>query len=414
MKLKGRVEALIGASILSWLYGSLIFGLLGRLAPLWMEKFHVGKGAIGLLMTISLFAMGIAMYYAGRLADEKGTRLALSVGVLLAGAALLGFAYVNNIAMLYLCGMILGVSGSLEYGAGLACVQRWWPNHSGLVSGIFNLCFGASAAAMVPLYHYWLQTGDYFQALIWIASLVVIVGLIFAQFTESPKKGDMNSNVNQRIQDQKKIVQPAFFTVKEAIKTSSFWLLWTIWALAGTAGAGLVMLMMSLSKDLGFTLAQGTLLLAAFNVLNGIIRMVVGPLADKFSGKVIMVPIFAIGAIACFILPTARSFSLAVVCLALIGMTLGTVFTVSPVLVRKYFGLRHYGAIFGLIFTSYCFFSALAGPFLGGVVRDITGSFSATSIYFGVFLAVAAGLAFLLKPAIKSETAQGPQINISN
>ncbi len=413
MKLKGKVQALIGASVLSWLYGSLIFGLLGRLAPIWMERFQVGKGAIGLLMTIALLAMGVTMYYAGKLADEKGTKLSLTIGVLLTAAALLGMAYVQNLYTLYACGIILGVSGSLEFGTGLACVQRWWPEKSGLVSGIFNLCFGASAAVMVPIYHYLLQSQGYYHALISITLLVVVIGLIFAQLTASPDETTAGAKPGQIMPSSPDGEEPSFFTVKEALQTSTFWLIWAIWALSGTAGIGLVMLALPLSQDIGLTLAQGSLLLVTFNAVNGLIRMVVGPLADKIGGKAIMAPIFTVGAIACFLLTRAESFGAAAIYLALIGGTLGTVFTVTPVLVRQYFGLKNFGAIFGLIFTSYCFFSALAGPFLGGVVRDLTGNFTATAIYFGVFLAISVALVVKLTPPQQPVTVNSDSLDSS-
>ena len=101
-----------------------------------------------------------------------------------------------------------------------------------------------------------------------------------------------------------------------------------------------------------------------------------------------------------------RSFALAALCLCLIGMTTGIVFTVTPVMLRKYFGLRNFGAIFGLIFTSYCFFSALFGPFLGGFASDMSGSYTITTIYFGLFLIIAAVLAVLLKRPEADKTHQ--------
>ncbi len=370
-----------------WVYGSLIFGLLGILSPIWLELFQITKASVGLLMTVALFSMGAFNYKAGRLADERGTRFTISIGMVLAAAALVGFSLAANVYMLYGSGIILGISGSLVYGPGLTCVQKWWPQKSGLVSGVYNLCFGLSAALMIPLYRFFLGGWGYRTALWIIGGIVLVFGLASSVFADSPRQsGGPGGNVKL----------PGY-TVGEATADRSFKMLWLIWGLAGTAGIGLVMHVIPLMEANGFTAEQGSRLLIFFNVFNGVIRIVVGTMLDKADGRLFMWIPFLLGGAACCMLTFIRSFALAALCLCLIGMTTGIVFTVTPVMLRKYFGLRNFGAIFGLSFTSYCFFSALFGPFLGGFASDMSGSYTVTTMYFGLFLIIAAVLAILLK-----------------
>ncbi len=379
-----------------WVYGSLIFGLLGILSPIWLEMFQITKASVGLLMTIALFSMGAFNYKAGRLADERGTRFTISIGMVLAAAALVGFSLAANVYMLYGSGIILGISGSLVYGSGLTCVQKWWPEKSGLVSGVYNLCFGLSAALMIPLYRFFLGGSGYRAALWIISGIVLAFGLAASIFADSPKRrGGLGETVKL----------PGY-TVGQATADRSFKMLWLIWGLAGTAGIGLVMHIIPLMEVNGFTAEQGSKLLIFFNVFNGVIRIVVGPMLDKADGRLFMCIPFLLGGTACCMLTLIRSFALAALCLCLIGMTTGIVFTVTPVMLRKYFGLRNFGAIFGLIFTSYCFFSALFGPFLGGFASDMSGSYTITTIYFGLFLIIAAVLAVLLKRPEADKTHQ--------
>lgn len=383
----GKKQALLGASAVVWVYGSLIFGLLGILSPIWLKMFQITKASVGLLMTISLFSMGAFNYKAGRLADERGSRFTISIGMVLAAAALVGFSAAVSVYMLYGCGIILGISGSLVYGPGLTCVQKWWPKKSGMASGIYNLCFGLSSALMIPLYQLLLGGSGYQGALWWISGIVLVFGLGAAVFADSPKKaGGAGEGVKL----------PGH-TVGQAVATRSFKLLWLIWGLAGTAGIGLVMHIIPLMEANGISADQGSRLLIFFNIFNGVIRIVVGPMLDKADGRLVMCTSFLLGGAACCILTMIRSFAPAALCLCLIGMTTGVVFTVTPVMLRKYFGLRNFGAVFGLIFTSYCFFSAFFGPFLGGFASDISGSYTVTTMYFGIFLIIAAGLSMALK-----------------
>jgi OFA family oxalate/formate antiporter-like MFS transporter len=71
---------------------------------------------------------------------------------------------------------------------------------------------------------------------------------------------------------------------------------------------------------------------------------------------------------------------------AVIGFAFGTLFAVSAPLAVDCFGLEHFGAIFGLIFTAYGFVSGAIGPSLGGYILDVSeGNFIVVFTYLGVF-----------------------------
>ena len=55
-----------------------------------------------------------------------------------------------------------------------------------------------------------------------------------------------------------------------------------------------------------------------------------------------------------------------------IGLGFGVMFTVSAPLVTEVFGIENFGKIFGMVFTAYGFFAGLLGPWLSGVILDIT------------------------------------------
>lgn len=57
------------------------------------------------------------------------------------------------------------------------------------------------------------------------------------------------------------------------------------------------------------------------------------------------------------------------------------------------FGPRHFGEIFGLLFTAYGFLSGALGPALAGAILDATnGNFVIVFSYLGAFCLAAAGL----------------------
>jgi len=394
-RFQGKVAALIGCSVASWCLGALAFGVMGQMTPIWMEMFQVGRGTVGLSMMALICSLGIFMFLAGKWSDRAGSRVVIGAGTILAGAAALGFAYAQNIYLLCIYAVILGSASSLVYVPSFSCVQKWWPERRGMASGIVSLAFGISAAPMVPLFNHWLESYGYFSTMIRISLLTFVVGTLFAQLTESPKRPRREfSQVSfagaRRLTDD--------LTLSQALRTRAFWLIWSIWALGGAAGVGMVTLCVPICQDLGFTPAQGALALSIFNLTNGLSRLINGILSDKFGRRIIMALTFVGGAGAYFLLSFAREFVFLALPLAFIGGSFGTLFALSSPLVMEYFGERHFGTILGVIFTAYAFFSSWAGPFVGGFLRDISGGYTATFIYLGTFLTVSAVLLAWTRP----------------
>jgi OFA family oxalate/formate antiporter-like MFS transporter len=84
---------------------------------------------------------------------------------------------------------------------------------------------------------------------------------------------------------------------------------------------------------------------------------------------------------------------------AVIGFGFGTLFAVTAPLAGDCFGMAHFGAIFGLIFTAYGFLSGPPGPWLSGYILDLTqGNYTLVFSYLGLMYLASAGLILLVRP----------------
>jgi OFA family oxalate/formate antiporter-like MFS transporter len=84
---------------------------------------------------------------------------------------------------------------------------------------------------------------------------------------------------------------------------------------------------------------------------------------------------------------------------AVIGYAFGTLFAVTAPLAGDCFGMAHFGAIFGLIFTAYGFLSGPLGPWLSGYLLDYTqGNYTLVFSYLGFMYLASAGLILLVQP----------------
>jgi len=76
-----------------------------------------------------------------------------------------------------------------------------------------------------------------------------------------------------------------------------------------------------------------------------------------------------------------------------VGFGYVTLFACSAPLIAECFGLKHFGVIFGLVFTSFGFVSGLVGPVATGLIlRATDNSYSAAFMFLGLLCLVSAAL----------------------
>jgi OFA family oxalate/formate antiporter-like MFS transporter len=140
-------------------------------------------------------------------------------------------------------------------------------------------------------------------------------------------------------------------------------------------------------------------LLTAFNLTNGCGRLISGYFSDSIGRTRTMAISFAGAGIAYLIMPHLATLWVWAILAAVIGYAFGTLFAVSGPLAGDCFGMAHFGAIFGLIFTAYGFLSGPLGPWLSGYILDVTsGNYTLVFSYLGLLYLGAAGLILLVQP----------------
>jgi OFA family oxalate/formate antiporter-like MFS transporter len=335
------------------------------------------------------------MFFVGRWQEKFGTRKLITFGVLLCGLNALFLGLIRNLPLLYLWAFINGASSCFVYLPALTTVQRWYPTKRGLVSGIVNLAFALSAALMAPLFGYLLLSLGY-GSMHWVLGAMAMgIGLTAARFTEAPAPDPVWPE--SRGGDPKKDSAPLSrnLTVREGLRSRAFWFLWLAWALQGAAGISMVTLSVQFGLHRGLSLSRAVMILTAFNLASGLSRLIMGYLSDRFNRNRAMAATFFASAAAYFILPRVEGFVFLLLLPAAVGFAFGTLFAVSAPLASDCFGLRHFGAIFGLVFTAYGFLAGPLGPSLSGYLLDVSaGGFGLIFTVLGVY-GLLAGLCIL-------------------
>ena len=140
-------------------------------------------------------------------------------------------------------------------------------------------------------------------------------------------------------------------------------------------------------------------ILTVFNLANGLSRPVMGHLSDRVGRNQAMSLCFLAGGLAYFALPFGEGLPILAALAGVIGFSFGTLFAVSAPLAVDCFGISHFGAVFGVVFTAYGFVAGPLGPSLSGYVLDATGgNFPAVFAYLGTFCVASSILIHFVRP----------------
>lgn len=166
-------------------------------------------------------------------------------------------------------------------------------------------------------------------------------------------------------------------TVGEAARGYRMWVIWLSIACVALAYGGVFINIIQIAGLHGFAPAQGATVMSvmAIGILVG--RIVTGMLFDRFWAPAVLVPILLGPALACWLLiGTGASLGTLMAAAVLLGFAAGAESDLIAYLTGRYFGLAHYGKIYGLLYMPFGLGSAIS-PAIYGAVRDATGSYDA-------------------------------------
>lgn len=357
------------------------------MAAKWQQMFSVDKAQIGQLMFFILAGTGSSMYLSGKLQERIAPHWLILAGNFLCALSVGLAGYATSITHIYMWAVSVGFFCGFVYIPCLTVFQKISPHNRGLTTGIINLTFGGSSAVMSPVYSFLLVSRGYEAACLTTMITAMCIGMGCALFLK----------VLNAVEDEEFTSLPKLSLVR-TIALKPFRYLWCVWALAGAAGVSMIMLSATFGQSLGYDVTQYVMILTAFSILNGAGRLICGRLADYFPKQKILMTVFLMASVAYFLMPFFKGLYMLSFLACFIGLAFGTMFTVSAPLVTDCFGLENFGRVFGLVFTAYGFLAGFLGPWLSGIILDLTqGNFTVVFTGFSLFYLISAVLIMQVK-----------------
>jgi len=364
----------------------------------------------GVYMVGTLFFF-FSQPYIGSLMDRFGIRRVMTVVILLLGGACLFFSTVNSLWTLLLGFFLLRVlgQGGLSLLAG-NIPAMWFREKLGKVTGIVSGGFSISMA-VIPAFFLtlinrlgWRAAYARLGFLVWIIMLPLLILVFRNNPGEVSQKIDGTLVVDGKSDDENSFGQKSM-NLKAARKTPAYWILLinsSLWVLVVTA---IFFNLLSIFGSQGITSSVAAATYTTYAIFSLITQIIAGPIADRSPLQYLLFACMAFIAAAVVVLTLASSPWIAHSYAVLLGISTGLISLVGGTMFARYFGRKHLGKLRGSIITAQVAGSSL-GPFITGIIFDLTGSFQ-ISLWIFLVLLIPAAVASLWAVKPRSDVIPG-------
>jgi MFS transporter, OFA family, oxalate/formate antiporter len=331
---------------------------------------------------------------------QRGPKLMVMVGGVLASLGWLINSWANSLEMLYFGAIISGVGAGGIYATCVGNAVKWFPDRRGLAVGCTAAGFGAGAAVTVIPIQKMIAAIGYADTFFWFALGQGAIILALAWILRPPLASEVPPAGAVKVLQSKTSSNPG-----QVLRSPLFWILYVMFVLVSASGLMVAAQLAIIAKDYGVAetvilFGASTLTLAGIidNLCNGGARPFFGWVSDQIGREYTMAIAFSMGAVAYWLLGTAGTTPWAfVICAAIVFFTWGEIFSLFPSTTTDIFGPKYATTNTALMYTAKGV-SAFVVP-LANVLKAHTGSWHSVFVVASIMnLAVVALALFVIRP----------------
>jgi len=358
--------------------------------PSLLDSLGISLTALSGTYMVGTLLASLPQSYIGSLMDRFGIKKTMIGVVILLGGACIFFAQVNSLVMLlfgFFLLRLLGQGGLSLLSGNIAAM--WFREKLGTVTGIISSGFSISMAIVPAFFLYLINLKGWRIAYTWLGFLVwlIMLPMLLLIFKNNPK--DVGQELDGGPVEKKDIPDQQgnslySFSVNEARKTPAYWIMMinsALWAMIVTA---VFFNLLSIFDSLGISSGVAAATYTTYAAASLVTQLLLGPAADRGSLQYMLLGCMAFLAAGVAVLTFSTSPLLAHSYAVLIGISTGLISLVGGTLFARYFGQANLGKLRGGVLTAQVAGSSL-GPFITGVIYDLTGSFQ---ISLWIFVAI--------------------------
>ena len=382
---KNRWLVVVGALIIQICLGA-IYSWSVFVNPL-KEDFAYTTTQTQVIFSLALATFALVMIFAGRMQDKRGPRIVATLGGVVLGAGYLLASVTGGsfVLVALTVGMIGGAGIGLAYVCPIAACVKWFPDKRGMVTGIAVAGFGAGAWLFAKVASGFIDAYGILAAFKYLGIIFMLSVVAGAQLLRNPpenwKPAGWEVSVSRTKSDQS-----ADFEWRDMIRYKQFWMLWVMFMFGAVAGLLVIGILKPYGLYSGLSAAAAANAVGILALFNGAGRIVWGMISDAIGRKNAMTSMFLLQGVMMLVLSEMGASELTlIIAAAWIGFNFGGNLALFPTTTADFFGTRHVGINYALLFTAYGV-AGILGPVLAGSVFDLTGGYLLAFIPAGIAL----------------------------
>ncbi|MGY0774291.1 MFS transporter [Bordetella bronchiseptica] len=370
------------------------------------QAFGWSRSTISLAAAIGIFLYGLAGPFAAAAMEHFGLRRVLIGALLLMAASSAASAFMTESWHLLLTwGVFSGIgSGAVAVVLGATIVNRWFTTRRGLMMGLLTASTATGNLLFLPVLAALAASGDWTRV-VWAvaAGAALMAPLAWWLVPDRPADvglrsyGSAPDTPEPSVAPRTGLLAATFGALRRAARTRTFWYLFATFFVCGFTTNGLVGThLIALCGDHGIAEMQAAGLLALMGIFDLVGTTASGWLTDRYDPRRLLFVYYSLRGLSLMYLPYS-DFSFYSLSLFAIFFGLDWIATVPPTLrlTTEAFGDRDAPIVFGWIVAGHQL-GAASAAWMGGVVRETTGSYLMAFVLAGSTGLIAAVIALMI------------------
>jgi MFS family permease len=368
--------------------------------PSFEREFGWSRTAISGAFSLARIESGLLGPMEGYVTDRVGPQRMMFIGLFLCVGGFLALSLVDSLTMLYaviVLGIVLG--SSLGYNMPISVlIAKVFRERRSLAFGIFRMGPGISGP-MVPLVGWMIGLWGWRTAAVISGCILLAVGLPLACVINkiySQEEAAAETSAGNPKESRQLSTDPQF-TLKQALRHRSFWLLSVAMGLRHLVTEGVSVHFVILLVDRGWSTEAASTLLGVSALIGAPARIGMGWLGDLLDKRrLVMALLMALGASVLLMGYTAQGVVFTTF-MIIYSLAYGGLAALQEPIRADYFGTRAFATIQGMS-RSVITAGTFLGPIIAGFFYDLTKSYTIAFSVFAVMSLLATLLMFLAKP----------------
>lgn len=390
-----------------WGAGTFYYSFTAFFNPL-VQEFQWSYAATSFAASFRSLETGIVAPVAGFLVDKFGPRRLILIGAVIGGIGGLWLSRISSLWSFYAAFILFSIGSSLMHPLpGITAVAHWFSRRRGTVMGILVAAAGASGV-LIPFINWLIAQYGWRVAFVIVGAGTWLIGIPLSlvirhrpeQYGYRPDGGECLGRQIEtpgRQRETRVDGEGSGLGVRQATKTSAFWMLTVVSTVSSAAVQAVTVHVMPCLISVGVPRDVASSIAASVVISSVAGRLGFGWLGDRVNKRYLLASSLLLQALGLIVFAHTRNLAYAIAFLALYGPGFGGVIIVRLALQADYFGRKAFGSIQGLIQGMHLA-GTIISPVFAGWVYDVQGSYQWAWLVLAMAVFLSIPLALLAKP----------------